>query len=370
MCILAGAGSGKTRVITHRIAWLLTEKREAAESVLAVTFTNKAAGEMKQRVEHLVPGRGSRVLMGTFHGLAARLLRRYGRLVDVHPSFVIYDADDADRLLTRVVTADLTLEKDKAKGIGRMIDSWQCEGLLPTQVPSSSELLFRDALKAYDLYLQKLKDAQAIDFGGLLVKLRELVTGTDSDVVTARVRHVLVDEYQDVNQVQADIVLALARTAKTVAVVGDDDQAIYGWRGASADNLQKFLQVLPGAVVIKLEDNYRSTPAILEAANGIISHNHGRLGKVLRPGRTDVVNGGRHVRILKARDDVDEARRGRHSPRRDRRAVPHQRAIALDGRRVAQARAALPRRRWGALLRPQRSERRARHLALLLESQE
>ena len=309
MCILAGAGSGKTRVITHRIAWLLTEKREAAESVLAVTFTNKAAGEMKQRVEHLVPGRGSRVLMGTFHGLAARLLRRYGRLVDVHPSFVIYDADDADRLLTRVVTADLNLEKDKAKGIGRMIDSWQCEGLLPTQVPSSSELLFRDALKAYDLYLQKLKDAQAIDFGGLLVKLRELVTGTDSDVVTARVRHVLVDEYQDVNQVQADIVLALARTAKTVAVVGDDDQAIYGWRGASADNLQKFLQVLPGAVVIKLEDNYRSTPAILEAANGIISHNHGRLGKVLRPGRTDVVNGGRHVRILKARDDVDEARR-------------------------------------------------------------
>ncbi len=311
VCILAGAGSGKTRVITHRIAWLLTEKREAAESVLAVTFTNKAAGEMKERVERLVPGRGSRVLLGTFHGLAARLLRRYGRLVDIHPSFVIYDADDAERLLVRLVTGDLNLEKDKAKGIGRLIDAWQCEGLLPADVPSSSssELLFDAALKAYDLYLQKLKDAQATDFGGLLVKLRQLVTGTDADVVTSRVRHVLVDEYQDVNQVQADIVLALARQAKSVAVVGDDDQAIYGWRGASADNLRKFLQALPGAVVVKLEDNYRSTPAILAAANGIISHNDGRLGKILRAGRTDVINGGRNVRVLKARDDVDEARR-------------------------------------------------------------
>ena len=311
VCILAGAGSGKTRVITHRIAWLLTEKREAAESVLAVTFTNKAAGEMKERVERLVPGRGSRVLMGTFHGLAARLLRRYGRLVDIHPSFSIYDADDAERLLARLVTGDLNLEKDKAKGIGRLIDSWQCEGLLPADVPmtSSSQLLFHDALKAYDLYLQKLKDAQATDFGGLLVKLRQLVTGKDADAVTGRVRHVLVDEYQDVNQVQADIVLALARQARSVAVVGDDDQAIYGWRGASADNLKKFLSALPGAVVVKLEENYRSTPAILEAANGIISHNEGRLGKVLRPGRTDVINGGRNVRVLKARDDVEEARR-------------------------------------------------------------
>ncbi|MDP2340403.1 MAG: 3'-5' exonuclease [Deltaproteobacteria bacterium] len=311
VCILAGAGSGKTRVITHRIAWLLTEKREAAESVLAVTFTNKAAGEMKERVEKLVPGRGSRVLLGTFHGLAARLLRKYGRLVDIHPSFVIYDADDADRLLARLVTGELNLEKDKAKGIGRLIDAWQCEGLLPNEVPSSSssELLFHDAIKAYDLYLQKLKDAQATDFGGLLVKLRQLVTGPDADAVTGRVRHVLVDEYQDVNKVQADIVLALARQAKSVAVVGDDDQAIYGWRGASADNLKKFLQALPGAIVVKLEENYRSTPAILEAANGIISHNEGRLGKVLRPGRTDVKGSGRNVRVLKARDDVEEARR-------------------------------------------------------------
>ncbi len=319
VCILAGAGSGKTRVITHRIAWLMLEKRVWASRILAVTFTNKAAAEMKARVALLVPqtassggARSSSLLLGTFHGLAARLLRSYGNLVDVYPGFVIYDADDADRLMARIVVKDLNLEKDKAKGIASLIDAWQTVGLAPADVPKGSELLFDDALKTYEIYLRKLKEARAVDFNGLLLKLRELVTGPNADAVTQRIQHVLVDEYQDVNQVQADIVLALAKTASSVAVVGDDDQAIYGWRGASADNLKKFLQTLPGSTLVKLEENYRSTPAILEAANGIIENNGGRLGKVLRPGRTDVSghnHRGRNVRVLKNRDEIEESRK-------------------------------------------------------------
>ena len=310
VCILAGAGSGKTRVITHRIAWLMTEHRVAAESILGVTFTNKAAGEMRHRVEGLVPGRGARVQLGTFHGLAARLLRRFGRLVDVDPSFVIYDADDAERLLQRIITGDLDQSKDLTGPVARMIDSWQSAGLTPTDVPKGSELYFDTAIKAYTRYVEKLGESRALDFGGLLVKLRQLVTGPDHEVITRKVRHVLADEYQDVNQVQADIVLALARGADSCAVVGDDDQAIYGWRGASTDNLQKFLHALPGARLVKLEENYRSTPAILEAANGVIAKNEVRLGKVLVPARRDGGNDrGRLVRVLKNANDLDEARR-------------------------------------------------------------
>lgn len=307
LLILAGAGSGKTRVITHRIAHLIDSHGVFGPSVFAVTFTNKAAGEMRERVEKLVPGRGGRVQLGTFHGLAARLLRRYGRVVDVDPSFVIYDADDAERLLQRILVNDLDQSKDLTGPIARMIDSWQSEGLSPERVPPGSELYFDTAIKAYTRYVERLKESRALDFGGLLVKFRDLVTGTDADVVTRKVRHVLADEYQDVNQVQADIVLALARGADSAAVVGDDDQAIYGWRGASADNLKKFMVAMPGARLVKLEENYRSTPAILEAANGIIEKNEVRLGKVLRPARAG--DRGRLVRVVKNASDLEEARR-------------------------------------------------------------
>ncbi len=307
VCILAGAGSGKTRVITHRIAWLMTTHRVTAESILGVTFTNKAAGEMRERVERLVPGRGGRVQLGTFHGLAARLLRRYGRVVDVDPSFSIYDADDADRLLKRILVNDLNDKKELAGPVSHLIDSWQSEGLSPDEVPKGHEMYFDTAIAAYRLYVEQLKAARALDFGGLLVKFRALVTGPEQDVVTRRVRHVLADEYQDVNQVQADIVLALAKRADSCAVVGDDDQAIYGWRGASADNLKKFLVALPDAKLVKLEENYRSTPTILEVANGIIEKNDARLGKVLRPAGDP--DRGRLVRVQRNSTDLDEARR-------------------------------------------------------------
>ena len=305
VCILAGAGSGKTRVITHRIAFLIEELRAQPESILAVTFTNKAAGEMRHRVEKLVPGRGSRVQVGTFHGIAARWLRRFGRGVGVNPSFVIYDADDANRLLTRVCTQELNFAKDVVTPISRRIDAWQNEGLLPTQIPTEHDLIFDRGLQAYALYLERLSAMGALDFGGLLLKMRELLQSPAGEEVRQRVRHVLVDEYQDTSAVQADIVLNIARAARTVAVVGDDDQAIYGWRGASADNLKRFLQAMPGAELVKLEDNYRSTGAILDAANGIIAENSDRLGKVLRA----TGERGRPVRIIRARDDLEESRR-------------------------------------------------------------
>lgn len=312
VCVLAGAGSGKTRVITHRIAWLILEKNVGPENILAVTFTNKAAGEMKERVARLVPGLGFKVQIGTFHGLAARCLRKWGRAVGMNPSFVIYDADDAHRLLQRIVVDELNLEKDTTRGIGNLIDSWQCEGLLPDDVPKGHDLLFDWALRAYAIQRKRLDEMGALDFGGLLLKWRELLRTSDAGkFVKEGVRHVLVDEYQDVNAVQAEIVLAFGQSAESIAVVGDDDQAIYGWRGASASNLRKFMHSMPNVQLVKLEENYRSTPMILAAANGIISRNTVRLGKTLRPAesRASENSGARRVRVLRTRDDLEEARK-------------------------------------------------------------
>jgi DNA helicase II / ATP-dependent DNA helicase PcrA len=308
VCILAGAGSGKTRVITHRIAWLMAERRARPSSILAVTFTNKAAQEMRARIEQLAPQGSGQLWLGTFHGLAARMLRRYGDLVGVRNSFVIYDADDAHRLLQRIVENDLNLAKDTARPIGHLIDGWQSDGLSADDIPSGPQLLYDKAIQAYRIYQERLMSMGALDFGGLLLSLRSLLLKPEGAVITRAIRHVLVDEYQDVSQVQADIVLAVARGADSVAVVGDDDQAIYGWRGASADNLKRFLVALPGSVVIKLEDNYRSTQPILTAANGIITRNQVRLGKELRAATPAQANG-RSVRVVKARDDLEEARK-------------------------------------------------------------
>ncbi|MBI1949004.1 MAG: UvrD-helicase domain-containing protein [Deltaproteobacteria bacterium] len=305
VCVLAGAGSGKTRVIVHRIAYLILEKRVAPERILAVTFTNKAAGEMRERAGRLVPGRGEHAQVGTFHGIAARLLRRYGRAVGVNPSFVIYDDDDWQRLLGKIVVNDLNLSKDTTGPIARYLESWMAEGLAPDQVPTNHDLLFEWALKAYAISRERLDSMGALDFGGLLLKLRALVQSEAGPLLRELVRHVLVDEYQDVNRVQADIVLALGRGADSIAVVGDDDQAIYGWRGASAENLKRFLDAMPGALLVKLEENYRSTATILEAANGIIARNEVRLGKTLRP----TGEPGRPVHVLRGRDDLEEARR-------------------------------------------------------------
>ncbi len=305
VCILAGAGSGKTRVITHRIAWLIEEKIVSPWTILAVTFTNKAAGEMRSRVDKLVPGKGSAVQVGTFHGMAARLLRQYGRAVGVPPGFVIYDQDDADRLLKRIVTGELNMSAEVVRPIRALIEDWQSNGWAADDVPGFKDAFTEKALDVYRRYVDRMQAMGGLDFGSLLVKLRDLLKLPAGEDVRARVRHVLVDEYQDVNAVQSEIVLMLAKTAATTAVVGDDDQAIYGWRGASAENLRRFLEAMPGSILVKLEENYRSTATILQAANGIISKNELRLGKTLRATGAQ----GRRVRVVRAQSDLDESRK-------------------------------------------------------------
>jgi DNA helicase-2/ATP-dependent DNA helicase PcrA len=306
VCILAGAGSGKTRVVTHRIAHLIEDKNQFPWTILAVTFTNKAAGEMRERVADLVPDKARDVMIGTFHGMAARFLRKWGSSVGVGQGFVIYDQDDARRLLKRVCVDELNWTKDVVRPIHSYIDGWQAEGLLPDEVPEVAWNPFEErARQAYALYAERLQGMGAVDFGGLLLKLRELLRLPAGEDLKHRVRHLLVDEYQDTNKVQAEIALMLAEGARSVAVVGDDDQAIYGWRGASADNLKRFLDKMPDAELVRLEDNYRSTAHILDAANGVIGHNAARLGKVLRP----VAGEGARVRVQRAHNDVDEARK-------------------------------------------------------------
>ncbi len=306
VCILAGAGSGKTRVVTHRIAHLLLEHRVRPWTILAVTFTNKAAAEMKHRIEALVPDKGKDVQVGTFHGMAARYLRRYGDAVGVPRSFVIYDQDDAERLMKRVVVNELNWKKDLVRPLLHRVYDWEAEGLVPSAVPDAPwSDIEQKARQAYARYYERLAGMGAVDFGGLLVKLNDLLDLPAGEEVRRRARHVLVDEYQDTNRVQSDIVLKLAKSADSLCVVGDDDQAIYGWRGASAHNLKNFVDQLDGATLVRLEDNYRSTRYILDAANAVIGHNTARLGKTLRPTGDD----GRPVRILKCRDDITEAKR-------------------------------------------------------------
>ncbi len=306
VCILAGAGSGKTRVVTHRIAYLIGHKRARPWSILAVTFTNKAAGEMRHRVEQLVPGVGKQVKVGTFHGMAARFLRQYGDAVGVNKAFVIYDSDDQKRLMKRVVADELNWSKELVRPFLSRIGGWQSEGLTPGEVPPTSyDRIYEQCREAYALYWSKLEEMGAVDFGGLLLKLRDLLRSPAGAEITDRIAHLLVDEYQDVNRVQTEIVHAVARHADTIAVVGDDDQAIYGWRGASADNLKHFVDQVDNAHLVRLEDNYRSTANILLCANEVIANNVERLGKELRPKAGD----GRRIRVLRARDDIEESRR-------------------------------------------------------------
>lgn len=304
LCILAGAGSGKTRVVIHRIAHLIEKEFQPPWSILAVTFTNKAAEEMRKRIDFLCPGAGPEVQVGTFHSMAARLLRRHGSWVGVPSSFVIYDQDDSKRLMRRIVDRH-KWPRDCIRPILHRIDLWQCEGLSPEEIPSSPwDPMEEKAIAAFDLYRQELSHMEALDFGGLLVKWRDLLHHKRALEIRSGVRHLLVDEYQDTNRVQAEIVGAFVSTTKTVTVVGDDDQAIYGWRGASADNLRDFVHKTPNASLMRLEENYRSTEHILAAADGIIRHNDLRLGKVLRPVR----GSGRRVRLMRCRDDINEAR--------------------------------------------------------------
>jgi DNA helicase-2/ATP-dependent DNA helicase PcrA len=287
LLVLAGAGTGKTRVLTTRLAHILATRRAWPGQILAVTFTNKAAREMKERIGQLIGGIVEGMAwLGTFHSIGARILRRHAELVGLKPDFTILDSDDQLRLLKQVLEAEHIDDKRwPARQLAALIDGWKNRGLEPDRVPAGEAQTFADGRGAllYRLYQERLKALNATDFGDLL--LLNLKLFRDNPDVLAdyqrRFRYMLVDEYQDTNVAQYLWLRLLAQGHRNLCCVGDDDQSIYGWRGAEVDNILRFEKDFPGARVIRLERNYRSTPHILAAASGLIAHNEGRLGKTL-----------------------------------------------------------------------------------------
>ena len=308
--VLAGAGTGKTRVLTTRIAHILATGRAWPSQVLAVTFTNKAAREMKERIGHLVGGTVEGMpWLGTFHSIGVKILRRHAELVDLKNGFTILDTDDQLRLIKQVIDA-AGLDKDRwpARQLAGLLDGWKNRGLTPDKVPQSEAQAFAagKGAKLYADYQSRLKELNACDFGDLLLESLRLFR-TYPDVLATyqkRFRYILVDEYQDTNTVQYLWLRLLAQGSPNICCVGDDDQSIYGWRGAEVDNILRFETDFPGAIVIRLERNYRSTSHILAAASGVISHNAGRLGKTLFTEGAE----GEKVTVTGVWDDEEEAR--------------------------------------------------------------
>ncbi|GAB4137737.1 MAG: UvrD-helicase domain-containing protein [Sphingomonadales bacterium] len=285
--VLAGAGTGKTRVLTTRLAHILATRRAWPSQILAVTFTNKAAREMQERIGRII---GASVegmpWLGTFHAVAARLLRRHAELVGLKSNFTILDTDDQIRLLKQLIlAANIDEKRWPARYLAGLIDQWKNRGLGPAQVPEADGALFADGhgKALYQAYQARLKILNACDFGDLLLHNIHIFQ-QHGDVLRQyqeRLRYILVDEYQDTNIAQYLWLRLLALGHANICCVGDDDQSIYGWRGAEVGNILRFEKDFPGAKVIRLEQNYRSTQHILGAASGLIAHNQGRLGKTL-----------------------------------------------------------------------------------------
>jgi len=284
--VLAGAGTGKTRVLTTRLAHILATGRARPHEILAVTFTNKAAREMKERVDSLVGFPAEQLWLGTFHALCARILRRHAELAGLKPNFTILDTDDQLRLIKQVMEVeDIDTKRWPPRALLSIIDRWKDRGLGPDNVPASEIADFAGgrALALYADYQARLRTLNAADFGDLILLVIRLFAD-NPDVVDRyqqRFRFILVDEYQDTNVAQYLWLRLLAQGRRNICCVGDDDQSIYGWRGAEVGNILRFETDFPGAQVIRLEENYRSTGHILGAASGLIAHNAGRLGKTL-----------------------------------------------------------------------------------------
>jgi DNA helicase-2/ATP-dependent DNA helicase PcrA len=285
--VLAGAGPGKTRVLTTRLAHILATRRAWPGQMLCVTFTNKAAREMKERIGALIGGvvEGMQWL-GTFHSIGAKMLRRHAELAGLKSNFTILDSDDQLRLMKQLIEAEGIDEKRwPARTLASMIDGWKNRGLRPDELSDAEgqACAFGKGKSLYRQYQERLKALNAADFGDLLLEVLHILK-THPDILADyrdRFRYMLVDEYQDTNVVQYLWLKLLASGSGNVCVVGDDDQSIYGWRGAEVENILRFERDFPGAKVIRLERNYRSTPVILGAASGLIAANKGRLGKTL-----------------------------------------------------------------------------------------
>ena len=307
LLVLAGAGSGKTRVLTHRIAWLNEVHGVPAHGIFAVTFTNKAAGEMRHRADALLRHGARGMWIGTFHGLAHRLLRLHWQDAKLPEGFQILDSDDQLRMVKRVVQQ---LEFDEARFPPKQIMWWinaqKDEGRRPQHIQPSGDEWGEVMLKSYTLYQERCDNAGLVDFAEILLRAHELLRDTPALLAHYRQRfgHLLIDEFQDTNAIQYGFVRLLAGDTGRVFVVGDDDQAIYGWRGAKVENVQRFLQDFPGARTIRLEQNYRSTSNILDAANAVIAHNPERLGKQLWTEAGE----GEPIDLYAAFNEIDEAR--------------------------------------------------------------
>ena len=307
--MLAGAGTGKTKALTTRIAHLLATGTARPNEILAVTFTNKAAREMKNRVAALL---GQTVegmpWLGTFHAISVKLLRRHAELVGLKTNFTILDTDDQTRLLKQlVVAANIDEKRWPARQLAHIIDGWKNRAWTPDKVPAAEHGAFNNrGVELYDQYQERLRTLNAVDFGDLLLHVVTIFQSHDDvlDQYQRWFRYILVDEYQDTNVAQYLWLRLLASGHRNICCVGDDDQSIYGWRGAEVGNILRFEKDFPGAVVIRLEQNYRSTPHILAAASGVIATNESRLGKTLFTDATE----GEKVRLIGHWDGEEEAR--------------------------------------------------------------
>ncbi len=311
LLVLAGAGTGKTRVLTTRLAHILATRRAWPGQILAVTFTNKAAREMKERIGALIGGTVEGMQwLGTFHSIGARILRRHAELAGLKPNFTILDADDQLRLIKQVIEAENIDEKRfPARTLAVLIDGWKNRGLAPAEVPAgeAGAYAFGKGRDLYKLYQSRLKTLNAADFGDLLLEPIAILRSAPDvlDDYQHRFAFMLVDEYQDTNVAQYLWLRLLTGVNKNICVVGDDDQSIYAWRGAEVENILRFERDFPGAKIIRLERNYRSTPNILGAASGLIAANKGRLGKTLW---TQSDEQGEKVQVKGVWDAEEEAR--------------------------------------------------------------
>ena len=305
--VLAGAGSGKTRVLVHRIAFLIQAMGASPHSILSVTFTNKAAAEMRQRIEDMLGHSPAGMWVGTFHGLAHRLLRAHWQEAGLAENFQILDSDDQQRLIKRVIR-DLGLDEQRwpAKQAQWFINGQKDEGLRPAHIQAGGDLFLATMRGIYEAYEAACARTGVIDFAELLLRALDLWRDKPGllEHYQRRFRHILVDEFQDTNAVQYAWLRFLAKGGESLMVVGDDDQSIYGWRGAKIENIQQFSSDFPDTQLIRLEQNYRSTAGILKAANALIANNNGRLGKELWTDGSD----GEPLALYAAFNEHDEAR--------------------------------------------------------------
>ena len=307
LLVLAGAGSGKTRVLVHRIAWQIATEQASPFGILAVTFTNKAAAEMRGRIEQLLDMSAEGMWVGTFHSIAHRLLRSHWQEAGLPQGFEIIDADDQQRLIKRVIK-ELGLDEQRwpARQATWFINSQKDEGLRAKHMDANGDLFAQTMQKIYYGYEEACERGGLVDFNEMLLRVLELFRDNDSlrGHYQRRFRHILVDEFQDTNSIQYAWLRLLAYEGNAVTIVGDDDQSIYGWRGAKIENIHKFSRDFPDTRTIRLEQNYRSTGTILKAANAVIDNNSDRLGKELWTEGGD----GDPIRLYAGFNEVDEAR--------------------------------------------------------------